>query len=222
MEAFNGLNKAVTFSYDDGCVQDKRLIELFDKYGLKCTFNLNSGLAGKGRRIPLCEISDVYKNHEIAVHTLTHPYLDKLSEDEVITEIEEDRKTLQSFVDYEIIGMAYPFGSSSINDEVISIVKKNTPIKYSRSTHPTRNFDIQDNLLDFRPTIHHNKFEVLFELAEKFINLKSDKPQIFYVWGHSYEFDDDGGKCWDRFEEFCKLISNREDIFYGTNKEVLL
>lgn len=39
--------KAVTFSYDDGTTQDIRLIELLNKYGLKCTFNLNSGLWAK-------------------------------------------------------------------------------------------------------------------------------------------------------------------------------
>lgn len=43
---FNGKKKAITFSYDDGVTQDIRLIELLDKYGLKCTFNLNSGLQG--------------------------------------------------------------------------------------------------------------------------------------------------------------------------------
>ncbi len=43
---FNGKRKAVTFSYDDGVTQDIRLIELFDKYNLKCTFNLNSELFG--------------------------------------------------------------------------------------------------------------------------------------------------------------------------------
>ena len=42
----NKYNKAVTFSYDDGVTQDKRLIELFDKYNLKATFNLNSELLG--------------------------------------------------------------------------------------------------------------------------------------------------------------------------------
>ena len=222
MKTFNGFKKAVTFSYDDGCIQDKRLIELFDKYGLKCTFNLNTGLAGKGRRIPLCEISDVYKNHEIAVHTLTHPFLNQLSADEVLTEIEEDRKTLQKMVDYEVLGMAYPFGSSVINDDIIDILRTKTPIKYSRGTTSTHNFDLQDNLLDFRPTIHHNQFESLFSLAEQFIALDTDKPQLFYIWGHSYEFDDNNGECWDRFEQFCKLIANKNDIFYGTNREVLL
>lgn len=41
-----GKAKAVTFSYDDGVIQDRRLAELFDKYGLKGTFNFNNE-AGK-------------------------------------------------------------------------------------------------------------------------------------------------------------------------------
>ena len=46
MMDFNGKKKAITFSYDDGVTQDIRLIELFNKYGLKCTFNINSGYLG--------------------------------------------------------------------------------------------------------------------------------------------------------------------------------
>ena len=38
--------KSLTFSYDDGVTQDVRLIEIFNKYGLKATFNLNSELLG--------------------------------------------------------------------------------------------------------------------------------------------------------------------------------
>ena len=41
---WNGKNKAVTFSYDDGIEQDKQLVDIFNTYGLKCTFNLNSGI----------------------------------------------------------------------------------------------------------------------------------------------------------------------------------
>ena len=36
--------KAVTLSYDDGVRQDKRLISIMQKYGLKGTFNINAGL----------------------------------------------------------------------------------------------------------------------------------------------------------------------------------
>ena len=197
---FNGKRKALTFSFDDGCSQDMRLIELFDKYGLKCTFNLNSALAGKDTRISLNKIKDVYKNHEVAVHTLTHPYLNKLTDEEIVNEIENDRIALQKLVGYEVCGMAYPFGSSAIDERVINLVKNKTSIKYARATKMTRNFDIQYNLLDFKPTLHQNKYEELFELANEFINLKTEEPKLFYVWGHSYEFDQDGGIYWDKFE----------------------
>ena len=219
---FNNKRKAVTFSFDDGCIQDIRLIELFDKYGLKCTFNLNSALAGKDTRISLNKIQDVYKNHEVAVHTLTHPYLNKLTDEEIVNEIENDRIALQKLVDYEVCGMAYPFGSSAIDERVINLVKNKTSIKYARATKMTRNFDIQYNLLDFKPTLHQNRYDDLFELANEFIELKTEEPKLFYVWGHSYELDEDNGIYWAKFEEFCKLISNRDDIFYGTNSEVLL
>ncbi len=219
---FDGKNKAVTFSFDDGIFQDIRLIEMFDKYGLKCTFNLNSALAGNDNRIPLDQINKVYKNHEIAVHTLTHPYLNKLSDDNILSEVENDRIALQKMVDYQIYGMAYPFGSSAIDERVIKLIANKTPIKYARATKMTRNFDMQKDLLNLRPTIHQNQYEELFKLANEFIELKTEEPKVFYIWGHSYELDEDNGIYWEKFEEFCRLISNRDDIFYGTNREVLL
>ena len=61
----------------------------------------------------------------------------------------------------------------------------------------------------------------MMELGQEFLELKTDSPKLFYIWGHSYEMDysPDG---WMRLEEFFKLISGKEDIFYGTNKEILL
>mgnify|MGYP003259460602 CR=1 FL=1 len=44
---FHGKRKTLTFSYDDGVTQERRLVELFDRYGLKATFNINSELLGK-------------------------------------------------------------------------------------------------------------------------------------------------------------------------------
>ena len=62
--------------------------------------------------------------------------------------------------------------------------------------------------------------EEMFRLGEEFIKLKPDTPKVFYIWGHSYEFD--ALNDWDMFEDFLRLISGKEDIFYGTNSEVLL
>lgn len=230
---FNGKMKALTFSYDDGVTQDRRLIGLFNKYGLKCTFNLNSGTLGTGGpmireevTIPhvkprASEVRAIYEGHEIAAHTVTHPWLNRLTDEEVIREVEEDRLALSEIADYEVVGMAYPMGTQAMNAHVADLIRQHTGIRYARTTTSTFRFDLQDDLIVFDPTVyHHREWDKLFELGEKFVELKPSEPQLFYVWGHAYEFDihDD----WDRFEEFLKLVSGKKDIFYGTNREVLL
>jgi len=63
---------------------------------------------------------------------------------------------------------------------------------------------------------------ICFLKREKsFLKLKTDTPKVFYIWGHAYEFDIYPER-WKLFEEFCKMISNRADMFYGSNKEVFL
>jgi len=230
---FRGKMKAITFSYDDGVTQDKKLIEIFNKYGLKATFNINSELLGldgqlvrEGKtvnhnKINKSEVREVYMGHEVAVHTLTHPNLTRLDEKEIIRQVEEDRKNLEALVGYNVVGMAYPCGGENNNDFVAGVIRNNTKIKYARTITSTHSFDLQTNLFRFNPTVyHHKEWDIMFELAEEFIKLKTDKPQIFYIWGHSFEFDIHN--TWNEFEEFCKLISNKNDIFYGTNREVLL
>ncbi len=227
-------SKAITFSYDDGVTQDIRLIELLNKYNLKCTFNLNSELLGKKGilirqnqqishyKIHKDDVKYIYGEHEIAVHTLTHPNLTTISnEDEIIRQVEQDRINLSELAGYEICGMAYPGGGVNNDDRVAKIIKENTGVKYSRTIISNENFEIQDNLYRFNPSIYHLDFDKLIELGKKFIDLNPENPQIFYIWGHSYEMDFETYN-WVKLEEFFKLISNKDDIFYGTNREVLL
>ena len=231
MKDFNGKKKAITFSYDDGVTQDIRLIELFNKYGLKCTFNLNSGFLGQSGEL-LREgvyvrhdkiapelVRGVYEGHEVATHAVTHPDLTKLSDEEIIREIEEDRIKLSELVGYDVVGHAYPFGTC--DRRVADILDTRTGVKYARTVKSTYNFDIQTDLQLFNPTVyHHREMDEMFRLGEEFLNLKTDEPKLFYIWGHAYEFDIHND--WKRFEEFLEMISGREDIFYGTNAECLL
>lgn len=225
--------KAVTFSYDDGVTQDQRLIALFNKYGLKATFNINSGLLGKPGSLiregvtvahvkpEPSEIKKIYEGHEIAAHTLTHPHLTTLSDEEIITEVENDRLALSHLCGYEVVAMAYPGGGINNDDRVVEVIKRNTGVRFCRTITSSHSFDLQDNLYRFNPTVyHHAEFDKMFELAREFIELKTEEPKIFYIWGHAYEFDI--ANTWAKMEEFCKLISGHEDIFYGTNTEVLL
>ncbi len=230
---WDGKMKAVTFSYDDGVLQDTHLIELLDRYGLKCTFNLNSELLGKGGflkregqriahyKVKPEDVRSLYEGHEVAVHTLTHPRLPDQTDEEVVRQVEEDRKNLEALVGYPIQGMAYPGGGINNDERVAHLIKTHTQIRYCRTIKSTHCFDLQQNLYRFNPTVYHLEWEKMDELAERFIALRPEKPQLFYIWGHAYEMDYDS-TYWQRLEDFFKRISGHGDIFYGTNAEVLL
>lgn len=227
-------NKILTFSYDDAVTQDVRLIKLFDKYGMKATFNLNSGFLGmsgelirEGKRVDHNKIAPedikhVYSGHEVAAHTLTHPSLPNTKDDsEVIRQVEEDRVRLSQLCGYEVVGFAYPGGGINHNKRVADLIRNNTGIKYCRTIDSNHSFDIQSDLYEFMPSVyHHGEWDKLFELGKEFLELEADTKKVFYVWGHAYEFDIHN--TWDRFEEFLRMMSGRSDIAYLTNKEALL
>ena len=228
---WNGKMKAFTFSFDDGVVQDRRTVEILNKYGLKATFNINSGYLGtpnqinrNGRdvdhsKVEASEVATLYKGHEVAVHTLTHPTLFNISDETLIRQVEEDRKALSELAGYEVTGMAYPFGHS--NAHIADVIRKNTGVRYSRTIRNTGNFDLQDDLLLFNPSVYYIEVEEMFRLGKEFLALTPDTPKLFYVWGHTYEMDAEY-ITWEKFEEFCAMMANKDDIFYGTNAEVLL
>ena len=215
--------KALTFSYDDGNNKDRDLVALFNKYNVKGTFNLNSAIFfenGKNDNISKNEIKDLYKGHEVAVHTVTHPRLELLPSNLISKEIVCDKEALEELSDTIVQGMAYPFGT--YNDEVVEICEK-AGIKYSRTVHSTHNFDVTYDWLRLPATCHHAD-DKLFELAEKFVAGEPSKERfkytgwLFYVWGHSYEFRTE--EDWLRMEGFISMVANREDTWYATNIEV--
>ena len=230
---WNNKKKAITFSFGDGVTQDIRLIEILNKYGLKATFNINSELLGKagelkrnGKEIRHDKVApeklkEIYRGHEIAVHTLTHPCLPGIEDDnEIIRQVEEDRKNLSKLCGYEVVGMAYPCGGVNNDDRVADIIRKNTGVQYARTITSTYTFDKQENLLRFNPSVYYIE-DCFEEVVDKFLALKTEKPQLLYIWGHSYEMDAEY-ISWETFERICKKLSGKADIFYGTNKEVLL
>lgn len=229
---FFGKTKAVTFSYDDGVTQDQRLISLLNRYGLKATFNLNSGLLGQpgslvrdNRTVAhvkprACEVLEIYRGHEIAAHTLTHPFLPNCDDGEIVRQVEQDRLALSELAGYEVVGMAYPGGGVNYNAHVVEVVAGGTGIRYARTIDANGSFASQDALLCFRPTVWHGDWETLFSLGRQLLDADDGVPRLLYVWGHAYEFDI--ADTWEQFERFCALISGHDDVFYGTNREVLL
>ncbi len=221
-------NKAVTLSYDDGVRQDKRLIKIMQKNGLKGTFNISSGLfdtelsdVEKGRMTKE-EAIELYTNSgmEVAVHGYKHFSLAEVDVALATNDVITDRKELEKIFGGVIDGMAY--GNGSYSDRVVEILK-NCGIKYSRTTVSTENFKIPEDWLRMPATCHHNNPK-LMEFARAFVEPSNSKhywwniPRLFYLWGHSYEFDNN--ENWNVIEEFAEFIGNREDVYYATNSEI--
>lgn len=217
-----GRDKALTLSYDDGVYQDKRLMEIIDRYGIKCTFNINTGCFGETDAVDKGRLSkkqalELYKDsgHEVAVHAKTHPFLDELPLPIAIDEVLEDRKNLEEMFGTIVRGMAYPFGN--YGEGVIEGLK-NIGIAYSRTTASTNNFSIPKDWLRLPATCHH-KNPQLMNLCDQFLEPERHKrPKLFYLWGHSYEFDNDNN--WDVIERFCEKLGGRDDIWYATNIDI--
>lgn len=210
-----GRIKALTMSYDDGRVFDRRLVEIFNKYGIKGTFHLNSGFLGNDGYIKADEINGLYKGHEVSSHSVHHPYLTRLSREELINEVSEDRKNLERLAGYPVRGMSYPFGAA--NQTVVDTLPM-LGIEYSRTVESHRSFWIPDDFLRWPATCHHKGG--IMELGQQLLSLDSWRDMsLMYVWGHSYEFENDNN--WQLIEDFCRLIGGRDDIWYATNIQIV-
>jgi len=74
----NGNKIALTLSFDDGRIHDRRLISILNQYGLKGTLHLNSGFFGLDSYINKSEIKELYQGHEVSAHSLTRPHLTQI------------------------------------------------------------------------------------------------------------------------------------------------
>lgn len=222
-------SKACTLSYDDGVVQDRRLAELLRGYGVKCTFNLGSALLGhedKGgfpgkpdldiSKVRPDELEAVYAGHEIAGHGLYHSSLDGVGAPLAAYEIVEDKRRLEALAGKPLRMFAYPFGkySAAVKEQL-----RLAGYQGARTIRSTREFSIPEDFLEWDPTCHHDDPQ-LMELAQRFMDGPKAFPMLFYVWGHAYEFDDNGN--WNVIEALAAFLArHKDDIWFATNGEIL-
>ncbi len=211
----NGCKCALTFSYDDGNIADRRLVEIFNKYGMRATFHLNSVRFGWSDSIKADEVKSLYAGHEVSCHMVNHPHPTRIPFTSVAAEIMNDRRALEAACGYVVRGMSYPYGSH--NEDVIAVLRA-CGMEYSRTTRGTEWFAPPDDFMYWHPTCHHCNPK-LHELFDQFVSYTSHGPlQVMNVWGHSYEFDHNDN--WHIIEDFCKYASGRDDVWYATNIEI--
>lgn len=223
-----GKRKALTFSYDDGTIYDKKLVSLLKKYDMKATFNLNSGLLGQKEhrmingintdfsQIEPWEVKTVYADQEVASHTVNHSSIVGLSQNMGAAEVLKNKQKLEELTGRPVRGFAYPYGSyNELAEEILSACG----IEYARTADSSNDFYIPQDFLEWHPTCHHDAPELL-KLAENFCNNDSLQPQLFCIWGRSYEFAQKDN--WQVLEEFMKYVSDyREKIWFATSIEIV-
>lgn len=227
-----GKAKAVTFSYDDGVKYDKRLAEMFDKYGLKGTFNFN---CVNNKKSPFTdeELKEIFlsKGHEIAVHGENHRANGNLRAIEGIRDVLNCRLELEKRCDRIIRGMAYPdsgihrIGIHTSYAEVKNYLTE-LDIAYARSLgNDNDSFTLPEDFHNWIPTAHHDNPQVM-EFIDKFLSIDtSDKvyhasryPRLLYIWGHSAEFERHNN--WEHMEDICQKLADNDEIWYATNIEI--
>lgn len=217
-----GKNKAMTFSYDDGVKCDYRLIDLMRKYGIKGTFNINTnqyvGGDADDNHLKLDFLRQVANDpsFEIACHGHNHPYYTHMPSSAVANDIVTNRKELEGLLGQIVRGFAYPYGPcNDISEDVIKVAG----IVYARLTKPTNAFDLPENWLKWYPTCHHKASLDIYDRFETATRNVGD-PLVMYVWGHSYEFNEEHDNNWELIETLFQRCHKNDDIWFATNMEI--
>ena len=212
--------------------QDQRLAALFDKYGMKATFNFNCECNRKFN-FTKEQIKELFlsKGHEIAVHGAFHRANGNLRPIEGIRDVLDCRLELEAKCDQIIRGMAYPdtgitqmgnFG----NYEQIKNYLTELDIAYARTLGGDNNsFLVPQDFHAWMPTAHHDNPNIM-KYIDEFLNLDISPaayhakriPRLFYIWGHSYEFDRNDN--WAHMEAICQKFAGNEELWFATNIEI--
>ena len=220
----NGKKKAFNVTYDDGVLQDVRFVQLLNRYGLKGTFNLNSAMAEKEfewthecglivKRLKPEMLKSLYAGHEVASHTLNHPYMDNLTKEQILHELSADKANLEQLFGREIKGFAVPFYYYS---ELIEACVKECGFAYGRISEESYSFAPQNNYYNWKATVFHCAGE-LEDLTCRFLET-DEELALFQIVGHTYDLDIENK--WELMESIFAAVSSQNDILPMTTAEI--
>ena len=220
-----GKTKAFNITYDDGVTQDVAVIAMLNRYGIKGTFNLNSELMQNGftwrhkcgmdiTRLRLEEVGSLYDGHEIASHTLTHPFMDNLSDEELYRQLGEDKRNLEAIFGREVAGFAVPF---SFYDSRIAQCAEECGFEYARMSEFSLTCTPCRDWYYWKTCVYHIMPE-LMPFVEHFLETEEELAVCQSV-GHSYDLFT--LNLWDAIESICAKVVQHEEIWKCTNLELV-
>lgn len=211
--------KRFVFAIDDGTVFDRKVIAIFNRYGISATFNLNSGLQDfvwfkdwlEVRRLRLEENKDIYDGHEVASHSLTHPYLTSLSDGDIYREVHEDIENLKSVFHRNIQSFSFPF--DGFDERSIGIIKS---LGITHIILPSIDDSFCNPVDPFHIKVTSWNIDDALSKLERFIN--DDRAELFVYLSHSYDYEYDGS--YDKLEKLCKAVSEYDGIEIVNIKDI--
>ena len=221
----NGKSKAFVLTYDDGVLQDVRLVLLLNRYGLKGTFNLNSLLMerdfvwhhetiGPVRRLHPSVAAHLYEGHEVASHSCTHPDLTNMSWEGLCYELGHDKYLLEQLTGKPVLGFGVPF---DYYDGMAVDCVRHLGFVYGRGSEETRSYaPIWDPYRQQAGLFHLS--EGLMEFVDGFLETDTELANCIIV-GHSYDLD--AANLWETTEEICAKVAAAEDVLSMTHLELV-
>ena len=220
-----GRSKAFVVTYDDGVLQDRPFVALLNRYGLKGTFNLNSGLMENEfewthengsviKRLSTDAVVSLYQGHEIASHSLTHPYMEYLGEEELMMELQTDKANLERLFGREIKGFAVPFDYYS---QRIEHCARKCGFAYVRLPEESRSFVPPENTFNWKAGMFHLDGG-LTDFVDAFLSAY-DELAFCQIVGHSYDLDTEN--LWDVMEGIFQKISADHKVLSMTTIELI-
>lgn len=219
----DGKKKAFVLTYDDGVLQDVRLVLLLNRYGLKGTFNLNSVLMerefawhhekiGSVRRLPLSVAAHLYEGHEVASHTCTHPDLQGMLREGLLYELGHDKYLLEQLVKRPVLGFGVPF---DYYDDTVAACAKELGFRYARGSEETRSYAPNADAFRQNAGMFHLS-EGLEAFVDGFLRTDEELASCIIV-GHSYDLDAE--QLWEAMEALFAKVSDSKDVLSMTHLE---
>lgn len=229
----------VTTSWDDGHVLDLKLAALLNQHAIKGTFYISpkNRTFGTSELLSDEQVIQLSQNFEIGAHTMTHPKLSTIRYDEAEKEMRESKEYLEHLIRKPVESFCYPSGD--YNKTHVALVQKigfrlaRTVKRFSlgfgkkvyempTSMHAYDHWSDLWHVLvfvRFNPVRFFRCYRNWDTLSKEMFDRVMQKGGVFHLWGHSWEIKQHND--WDRLENVLKYISNRKDVQYVTNKELL-
>jgi len=218
-------SKAFNITYDDGVVQDIRFVELLNKYNIKGTFNLNSQLMAQQfcwvhpcgmqvKRLPPRDTVELYKGHEVASHTLTHPYMHNMDKNAIMYQLWQDKYNLQQIFGREICGFAVPFDHYS---PLIAQCAKDCGFEYARMSEESFSYIPPKDYYWWQCGVFHLNPNFK-SFVDNFFSTDTELA-LCQIVGHSYDLDAEN--MWETMENILSRIAADKNIISMTNLEIV-